>query len=526
MTSGPDPSLPVKLPRQDTGERSGLRRQSRSWRWPVRSAGVNFALAYGGIFLLSAALFLSFTWWSTTSQLDRHVQEAVENDAGDLIRRWEFGGPSALVRAIDERLEQNVDDDALYLLVNPKALRLAGNLPGWPVIMAKMDHFYELTIRRYQFSTQAKLKAWQLSGGYRLIVGHDVRGRGLLRHMITQTVIWCSLMVTLLALGGAIAVRRLFRHIVHSVARTTSAVAQGDLSQRIELNGSETDLVARTVNTMLDRINRLMEGVRQVSNAIAHDLRTPIARARARLEDAALHARTEEALQDAISQAILDLDHITSIFEALLRIAQIETGARRAAFAQIDLSVTLQNMTEFYCALAEDAGIELILETSALPGFFGDSHLLQQALANMLDNAIKFTDQGGMIILRGQFHPLAGSEDHIPAASGTDSGSAQRGMIELSVCDQGPGMDEGDIARAHERFFRADAARNTPGSGLGLSLVQAVAHLHHGSLILENRHPGLRSSLLLPVGDTDNNPGPKNEIREEKAEDKEKQRSA
>lgn len=461
-----------------------LSRLRRFSRWPIRSAGGNFALAYGAIFLLSAGLFLSFTWWSTTNLLDRHVQAGIESDAQDLTRRWVFGGANTLSDAIEERLEQNVDDDALYLLVDRNGQRFAGNLPGWPVVMTRLNHFYELSIRRYTFSTQAKLKAYALPGGFRLIVGHDVRGRHLLRHIITETLIWCAIMVSLLAMGGALVVRKLFLRVVHSIARTTSAVARGDLNHRIALNGSETDLVAETVNTMLDRINRLMEGVRQVSNAIAHDLRTPIARARTQLEDASLHARSDDELREAIDLAVADLDRITGIFEALLRIAQIEAGSRRSAFAPVDLTALIDDMLELYEASAEVAGLTLHTDITPLPTLIGDSHMLQQALANLLDNAIKFSPAGSQLTLRA--YPLV-------AEDGTPTGA------EISISDQGPGMSDSDMKRAHERFFRAETARSTPGSGLGLSLVQAIAGLHHGQLTLSHAHPGLTATLTFPL---------------------------
>ncbi|QHI95991.1 HAMP domain-containing protein [Aristophania vespae] len=460
-----------------------------SWRrrWPIRSIGVNFALAYSVVFLISASIFLSFTWWSTTNLLNRHVQNAIETDASDLTHRWRVGGPRALTHAIKERLDQNVDDDALYLLVDGLGRRLAGNLPGWPVKIQKTDHYYELPIKRYSFRTTAKFRVYKLTKGYRLIIGHDVKGRELFRHIITETLVWCALMVSILALGGAFVVRRLFRHVVFSIARTTRALANGDLNHRIALDGSETDLVAETINAMLERINRLMDGVKQVSNAIAHDLRTPIARARTRLEDAIDHAKSEEELREAVSLAVGDLDNITLIFEALLRIAQIEAGAKRSAFAEVDLNKLLENMAEFYSVSAEEAGLNLALNASSLPTIIGDKSLLQQAIANLLDNAIKFTPQGGTITLEAHTIPLE---------------STSPDSIKISVRDEGVGMAEKDINRAHERFFRAESARNTPGSGLGLSLVQAIMSLHKGSLSLQNEQPGLRVILTLPLSDS------------------------
>lgn len=462
----------------------------RKGRWPIRSAGLNFALAYGVIFLISAALFLSFIWWSSNNLLDNHVRAFIETDAQELREHWNYGGPPALSDAIEERLEQNVDDDALYLLIDRYGRRLAGNLPGWPASITRINHFYEITIRRYSFTTPAEFKAYNLTHGYKLIIGHDIRGRYLLGTVITRTLIWCAVMIALLAFGGAWVVRDLFRRMVGSIARTASAVASGDLSHRIALTGSETDLVAEPVNTMLDRINRLMEGVRQVSNAIAHDLRTPITRARNQLEDALSSANSTEALRSAVDKAICDLDHITGIFEALLRIAQIEAGSRRSAFTMVDVNDLLSNMAELYEASAEDAGLKLVLDVSPLPALHGDERMLQQALANLLDNAIKFSPAGSELTLSA--HPVL-------AVTPKGHTATPPTGIEISVRDHGPGMNKEDILRAHERFFRAESARHTPGSGLGLSLVQAVTGLHHGKLTLTQANPGLKVTLFLPL---------------------------
>ncbi|MFT8808397.1 ATP-binding protein [Gluconobacter sp.] len=463
-----------------------LRRRARRFgvflkkrlRWPIRSAGLNFALAYGLVFVISAGAFLSFIWWNTTGQLDHQVEIAVQVDAADLAHRWAQGGPSALSLAIQDRLDQNVDDDELYLLIGPDGRRFAGNLPGWPVVITRTDQFYELAIKRDGFRTNAKMHAYPLTHGFRMIVGRDVRGRQLVRHVLTDTLIWAWVMVSLLAAGGALAIRRIFRQVVRSIARTTAAVAQGDLSQRIPLTGNETDLVGQTVNTMLERINRLMDGVKQVSNAIAHDLRTPIARARARLEDANRTATSAEELHAAIDRAVMDLDRVTSIFEALLRIAQLEAGARRAAFTVLDVRPLLEGLCELYEASVEDAGVRLVFRAGTTPPVNGDPHLLQQAVANLLDNAIKFAPPGTAITL---------------------SVDMRGERLAITVADQGPGMSEEDLSRASERFFRAEAARNTPGVGLGLSVVQAVISLHGGSLELKAGHPGLSATLLLPV---------------------------
>ena len=227
---------------------------------------------------------------------------------------------------------------------------------------------------------------------------------------------------------------------------------------------------------MLDRIEALMDGVRQVSNAIAHDLRTPITRARNRLEDASIHATTPEALHAAIARAEADLDGVMAIFQALLRIAEIEAGSRRSAFAMFDAVPLLVDLAELYEAVAEERGQRFTARLPERLPMFGDRDMVQQAVANMIDNAIKFTPEGGAITL---------------------SAVALPGDVAIGVADGGPGIPEPDRARAAERFFRGESARNTPGSGLGLALVQAVAHLHGGVLTLDDNAPGLRATLHL-----------------------------
>ena len=227
---------------------------------------------------------------------------------------------------------------------------------------------------------------------------------------------------------------------------------------------------------MLERITRLMDGVRQVSNAIAHDLRTPITRARTRLEDAAIHAQTPDDLRAAIERATVDLDGIVGVFQALLRISEIEAGTRRSAFARVDIAPMLIEIEELYGLLAEEQGISLAVVAAPEVPAYGDKALIHQAIANLVDNAVKFSPPGGTVRVT----------------------ASTRGKVDITVTDEGPGIPASERARATERFYRGESARSTPGSGLGLSLVAAVANLHGGELRLEDNHPGLRAVLVLP----------------------------
>jgi len=324
------------------------------------------------------------------------------------------------------------------------------------------------------------VERYDLPGGYLLLIGRDVQARAKLRTLLTDALLWGLIVVAVMALAGAFIVRSLFRRTLANVSATAAAISAGDFSRRVRVSGrgDEFDQLAETINDMLDRIGRLMEGVRQVSNAIAHDLRTPITRARARLEDAALHAGTPEELHAAIERATDDLDGIVGVFQALLRISEIEVGSRRSAFTEFNLATVLADVAELYDPLAEANGLRLVLETPNDLPVRGDREMLRQAVGNLIDNAVKFSPPGGEVRL---------------------SAAALASDVEITVADQGPGIPTADRSRATERFFRGEAARSTPGSGLGLALVLAVAQLHGGTLRLEDAGPGLRATLSLPA---------------------------
>ncbi|NHO29688.1 HAMP domain-containing protein [Acetobacter farinalis] len=462
----------------------------------LRSVSLRFALVYGSLFICSTVLFFSFIWWGTAGLLEHRVELAISADSRALFNVWEESGPPGLTMMIDDRLEQDVDDNTLYLLVNKDGKWIAGNLAEWPRQITRNHHWFNLPVQRAYTQDLAKVRAYGLPDGYRLLIGRDISGRTLLRKMLTDTLLWAWIMIALLAIGGGWLVRRLFQHVIHTISRTTLAITHGDMSQRMPVHGTddELDAVSKAINEMLDRISRLMDGVRQVSNAIAHDMRTPVTRARAQLEYAALHAKGEAALRAAIEQAVGNLDNVTAICEALLRIAQIESGARRSAFVLFDLIPALQDVCELYEAVAEEHGLTFTQSLPASLPFFGDRAMFQQAVANLLDNAIKFSPPRGTVTLSAEIVTLE------PPLDGRSR------LLRLSVADEGIGMNDADMARATERFFRAEQARSTPGSGLGLALVQAIVQLHEGQLQLAPNTPGLITCLEVPLPDEENFP--------------------
>lgn len=449
----------------------------------IRSASVKLAAIYGLLFAVSAYGLVLFLWWTTTSVLDRQVEAAIHADAQGLADSWDSGGVPALVMTLQSRMEENLDDDGVYFLGDALHRRMGGNLDAWPAAVVMPLTFYDLPLSRDGVKIVAEVLRQDLPGGFVLLVGRDVRGRGRLKSLLSGTLLSSGLLVAGLAVAGSLVMRNLFKRMVSDVSLTAAAIARGELGRRVRRSGrgDEFDAMAEAINNMLERIVRLMDGVRQVSNSIAHDLRTPIARARARLEDAATHAASEAELRAALERAMADLDGVTSVFQALMRIAEVEAGAQRSAFAELDISTLLADLAELYEAAAEERGLSLVLRVPDTLEVFGDRDLIQQAVANLLDNAIKFSPGGGGCIT-------------LAAEAGAS------GQVVVTVADEGIGIPEADRGRVVERFFRGETARHTPGSGLGLALVQAVATLHDGSLVLEDARPGVRAVLRLAAG--------------------------
>jgi signal transduction histidine kinase len=465
--------LPQTMQREQPARASG-------WR-VIRSAGRRFAVLYALMFGISSFLLAASLWYSTIGLVQHQVEGAIHTDDQALVALAQppAGSIALVAQAIATRLASPVDTGSIYLLVDPAGNRVAGNLDVWPEGLTQMDAWYQLPVSRAGTASVALLRAEALPGGARLLVGRDVQVRAQLWRVLRNGLIWTGFLMVVLGLGGAVVIRSIFRRMVRDISITSRAIARGDLSRRLPVGvGEEFDELATIINDMLDRISRLMDGVRQVSNAIAHDLRTPVTRARARLEDASLHAETMEDMRAAVDRAMLDLDGIVGVFEALLRIAEIEAGSRRAAFAPVDLTQTLWDMDELYRAVAEERGLHLRAIINAPLPILGDRELVQQAVANLLDNALKFSAPGTVIDLSARL------EDRV---------------VQIVVADRGPGIAAADRDRATERFFRAETARTTAGSGLGLALVSAVAQLHNGTLQLFDNNPGLRAMICLPA---------------------------
>jgi signal transduction histidine kinase len=438
----------------------------------LQSAAFRIALLFMGIFSVAAGFLVAVLWWATAGALDRQTIAAIRADSAALVERYRDAGAQGVVEAIEERLALDVSAESIYLLMDQQGRKLAGNLDTWPEAIREDGSWVRTRIQHDGLLAEARVHRRDLPG-LRLLVGRDESERVQLRLLLTEGVVWSLGAVFVFAGVGAAVMRRALQRRMRPAVLTAQMIAAGDLSRRVPLSGQddEFDRLGQTMNAMLDRIAALMAGVRSVSDSIAHDLRTPIARARGKLEESLATASTEEELRAAVEEGIQDLDNISRIFQALLRIAEAEAGARRAAFAPLDLPEVLADAAEFYEAMAEAREQRLETDLPATLRMIGDRDLLLQAVANMLDNAIKFTPPGGVVRLSAREK----EED---------------GGVEIAVSDSGPGMSPEDRARAMERFFRADASRATPGSGLGLSLVRAVAQLHGGEVELGDAIPG------------------------------------
>jgi signal transduction histidine kinase len=445
----------------------------------LRSTAVRLALLYAGIFVLSSLMLVGFLWWRTAAYLDREVDAVILADVqaiGD--RLHDFGLPGA-VQTINERVGRAADEHAIYLLTDPTLTPVAGNLNGWPIEIGRSRGWHQI-----QLATRNELHATRflyvsLPQGFQLLVGRDVQDRVAIRGEIFRGLGWSALIALLLAMGGGLLVRRGVLRRVDDLTLTTNAIIRGDLTSRLAVRDStdEFDRLAHTINGMLQQIEILIDGVRGASNAVAHDLRTPLTELRGRLETLLITKPDTETTFREVGEAIGDLDRIIGVFKALLRLAEVDSGARLAGFREVSLQEVATEVVDLYAPLAEDKGIELTCMAAPDLTVRGDPHLLAQAIGNLLDNAVKYGSSPGRIALAARRLP--------------------DGAVEIAVTDNGPGIPDSEKPKAAERFYRGEASRDVAGTGLGLSLVAAVARLHGGSLVLRDAAPGLTAILIL-----------------------------
>jgi signal transduction histidine kinase len=466
---------------------------TRSWSWSrrlpaslrrlVRAHAVRLAALYFLVFAASVLGVLLFVYWTSADFVERQTEATLDAEITGLAEQYAQRGLSGLVQIVAARSAGDRGDAMLYLVTDPDGRPLAGNIAGWPLgVPARtgwLSFTVEAKVKGHIETHPARGSLIIIPGGYRLLVGRDISDATGFRNRVKMTLLWSGLVALGVGLlGGAAMSRNLLRR-VELVNRTSERVRSGNLSDRVPLDGTgdEFDQLAANLNRMLDQIERLMTGMREVTDDVAHDLRTPLARLRARLELALIAPQDAASQGEAIRAAIDEADRLLATFNALLGIAAAEAGAGRDQTGPLDLSEVAHSAAEFYEPVAEEKGFALSLAVKPDVRILGDRHLLSQALANLLDNALKYAG-GGYLAVR-VFRADA------------------RAILE--VADSGPGIPEADREAVFDRFVRLEPSRSTPGNGLGLSLVRAVAHRYHGTVMLADNRPGLRVRLEFPV---------------------------
>ncbi len=444
-----------------------------------RTTAFRVALLYAALFGFSGFAALGFIYWTTTTYLEDQTDTIIRAEMSVL----QHTVLSDLRRTVTERSAAGEDTDRIYLLANPDYTPLAGNLPAWPEDLRRGEGWARLTLTERgdeHDMREARVLSVTLPGGTHLLIGRDLHEREELREHTLNTLFWALGVMLVLALAGGLVLSRGVLRRIDRINHTSRAIMAGHLEQRMPLNGSgdEFDQLAQNLNLMLDQIEHLMNGLREVSDNIAHDLRSPLTRLKSRLESALRETSNSARYCTAMEQTLSEVDGVLATFNALLRIAQAEAGAHRSDWTPIDLGAIARDVAELYQPAVEEQGDTLTTHIAAGLMLHGSRELVAQALANLLDNAIKYTPRGSRI--------------ELGATRVADA-------IELSVSDNGPGIPAAAREHVLERFVRLDASRNQPGSGLGLSLVRAVANLHHATLELSDHHLGLKVTLRFPV---------------------------
>ena len=446
-----------------------------------RSTSVRLALGYALLFVVSSLLLVGLLWWRMAGYLERKTAAVIHADTAAIRGNFRFEGLPGAVEMITELSNQVADGSAVYLLADAALKPIAGNLRAWPPEVGPKPGWYEASLFLNNKLRVMRIEEVALANGFHLLVGRDIRDQAEVRALIVDGLSWAAVSALVLAVAGGVLVRRAVLRRVEIMNRTTSAIVRGDLARRLPMRGTtdELDQLSQTINSMLQQIEDLIEGIRNTSNAVAHDLRTPLAELRAQLEEMVLAGSSREAMLEGIQEALADIDRVIGIFNALLRLAEIDSGMRRSGFRRVDLTNIATEVAELYGPLIEDK--KATLEVNVGNGLVvnGDPHLLAQAVGNLVDNAVKYTPCHGAVSLRME--------------------RCNGGEIDIAVADSGPGIADADKPRVTQRFYRCGAGRETAGTGLGLSLVEAVARLHEGSLKLSDNHPGLMASLKLPV---------------------------
>ena len=438
------------------------------------------ALGYGLLAIGSMSVIAAAFYFGTVGVLARSTDAKLISISQRLADHYETRGGEAVRQEVQQLLVDGIEQDTeVYLLVEPDGRRVAGNIYGWSMAAAPPGKLTDLAVMRNGRPSLSRLLPRLLPDGSILVVGRDMQDQRDIERLVWHALFAGGAVALLLVVGGALLFRRQLEHKVGAIRRTALEIEAGDLSRRIPISDVEDEFARlnRDINRMLDRIEHLMDGVRHVSNAIAHDLRTPLGRIRSRLEEALRPGNITTQLAGTAGFAIQEVDELIRMLDRLLQIAEAESGAHRQSFAPVSLAVVVNDVVELYDATAEAEGITLVSEIEGQPVTLGDKNLITSALVNLTDNALKYAGSGATVRVRA---------------------TQDRDAVSMIVQDDGPGIPPAERSRVIERFYRLDQSRSLPGNGLGLSIVAATASLHWGKLELEDAAPGLIARIVLP----------------------------
>ena len=454
----------------------------------LRTTVFKLSLVYLVVFALGAGLVLMRVGMNVKELFDDQIDQTVEAEIAGLSEQYRQGGIRRLVETVERRANQ--PGSSLYLVTTFAGERIAGNVAQLPVGVLERPGLIETRYARTDgiiAEHRALARIFLLPGGFRLLVGRDLEDREALRGLMWRALFTSLGWLVLIGTAGGIFVAMRVLRRVDAMSASAQTIMSGDLAQRLPRTGSgdELDRLATSLNAMLERIGELMKGLQEVSDNIAHDLKTPLTRLRNGVDEALRTAQSPDDYRACLENVVEESEGLIRVFNALLMIARLESGAAQEAMQDFDVAEVARDVAELYDAVAEEQGVMLTLDVDAPLVMRGGRELIGQALANLVDNAIKYGQP---------------SED---AAQPVVNIAARRmgGRIEITVADRGPGVAAQDRARVLERFVRLEGSRSRPGSGLGLSLASAVARLHHGALRLDDNEPGLRVTLDLPRGE-------------------------
>ncbi len=451
----------------------------------LQTSTFRLAALYLVLFALSVAALLGYVYWNTAVLLERQTDETIRAEVQGLADFYRLRGLPGILDTVRRRSKE--ETGSIYLLTAPGNRRIAGNLDIFPAQAAATDENwieFPIAVRRGDTPEQHMARAYHasLSGGYELVVGRDVEALRQFAGIIRQTLFWTLAIALVLGLGGGLLMSRNFLRRVDAITAASRSIMGGNMAGRMPVSGTgdELDRLALALNEMLEQIGRLMAGLQEVSSNVAHDLKTPLTRVKARVEGA-LRSGLKAEYRAALEKTVEESDRLLQTFNALLSIARAEAGQSRSALEAVDARTILADVAELYEPMAEEQGGRLQIDAAEELPVLADRQLLAQAISNLIDNALKYGAKKG------------------DAPEIAVSGAVLDGKVVISVADHGDGIAEADRGRVVERFVRLDQSRSRPGNGLGLSLVAGVMKLHGGQLVLEENHPGLLAKLILPV---------------------------